>query len=55
MNLMDPEEFRREFEALKTSNPATIREAFERDQEAEDERKLYRVTGNGELKQEDAA
>ncbi|WP_328187002.1 hypothetical protein [Marinobacter sp. OP 3.4] len=44
MNLNNPEEFRREFEALDVTNvtndPKAIREAFEKDQADEDERSL---------------
>ncbi len=59
MNLMSKEAFAAAWAELdKTSDPKAIHEAFEQDQEAEDEKRIrptYRVTGDGELKQEDAA
>lgn len=52
MNLMNPEEFTREWERL--DDPKAIREAFEQDQMAEDEKSkpTYRITEGGELQQE---
>lgn len=58
MNLTTKECFAAAWAELeKTDDPKAIREAFERDQAAEDEqaRPTYRVTEDGELKQEDAA
>ncbi|WP_339806372.1 hypothetical protein [uncultured Marinobacter sp.] len=52
MSLMSPEDFTREWEKL--DDPKAIREAFEQDQVADDERQrpTYRITEGGELQQE---